>query len=249
MPCSLSLRRARPRGWRSRARDRRPHARRAAECVVGVCVIGKALARVESNAAEYSLTRAARTAGRVRAGDEVAQRLERAGHRAQRARLDEHVAERRRLDRAGEHGQSGAVGGALAEQLVERRRRRRCGSCARRRRRCGPPRARPPANAWASDSTMLRAYSARVRGAAIAVLGAPRVDAARACRPAARKRGIVDVEDGHRREVTSSAESSSVGRSIGSPCALPRAHGLAQHPQPHDVVQAAARARRRRPRS
>ena len=44
----------------------------------------------------------------------------------------------------GEHGEPGAVGGALAEQLVERLRRPRCGSCARRRRRCGRPRARHP---------------------------------------------------------------------------------------------------------
>ena len=136
-----------------------PAPARAAECVVGVCVHGKALARVRrSMPAGLSGRTRSCARGSYRAGQRECGRRGRAAPRASpvtaavRARLDEHVAERGRLDGAGEHGQAGAVGGALAEQLVERARRRRCGSCARRRRRCGRPRARRSANACASDS-------------------------------------------------------------------------------------------------
>ena len=124
----------------------------------------------------------------VGARDEVAQRLERSGHEARCPRLHEHVAERRRLDGAGEHGEPRPVGGALAEQLVE-------GAAAddvdRPRRRPGR-RARPAtaamANASASDSMMLRANSARVRGAATPC-SAHQSSMRRGMSPGARKRG------------------------------------------------------------
>ena len=91
------------------------------------------------------------------------------------------------------------------------------------------------AKAWASDSTMLRAYSARVRGSRDAVLGAPLVDARRhvAGREEAR---VVHVEDGDGcRDLLRRVEQRRQVDRVT--LALPRPDGFAQHPEAHDVVQ------------
>ena len=178
---------------------------------------------------------------RERRGHGVAQRLERSvrSEPAVRARLHEHVAERGRLDRAGEHRQPGAVGGALAEQRVQRaaaddvdRRRRRA-------RRGGRRCARRSANACGEALDDASARTPRAcAGTATPCSRAPLRDAARACR-----RGRGSAGRSRRRAATGSstaaaASASSAGRSIAlAGLALPRAHRFAQQPQAHDVVQ------------
>lgn len=153
---------------------------------------------------------------------------------AQRPRLDEDVAQCRRLHRSGEHGQAGAVGGALAEQLVERAAadevdRARVDAAQSRGDRHDVGEGLRERLDDAADVRRLR----RRRGEP--VLGAPRVDA-RGHVSAGQEPVVVDVEDRHRcGDVLRGRQER--GEVDGVAVAFPPPQRLGQHPQPHDVVQ------------